>query len=132
MSLAGFFRRSRKPVKPRIESLLAAVTGYMAVNAHNDEFFPAVVAAALGESELGVLAVFGELDDEGVVMPVYLTYCVVHSLPLDEFQTRGTIKDPEYCAAGDHDVSSDEQTLRVEVAFRVNRPLLRRRMREAA
>jgi hypothetical protein len=134
MSLADYFniRRQVTGNAESVPSLVDEVVQYLVAHSAQDEFFPAIVAASLHRSELLMLVAFGELDDRGVVMPIYITYCRDHAHPLGEYPSREAVPEEEHCEIGDHEVALANETMYFEVAFRVNRTALNAFQKAAA
>jgi hypothetical protein len=79
-----------------------------------------MVASAIGESELAVLAAFSVLDDRGLATPHYGVYCASSNSPIEVFDTRDQIPAELPCEVCDAEHRTDDKSMWVEVFFTVD------------
>jgi hypothetical protein len=134
MSLPSWFSgiQRQRERSPRLSALVERVVDYMRSHPGTDAFFPQVVAAALGDTELAVLTAFGELDDAGIVKPQYGTYCRISSTPINVYDSLANVPDEEMCPDCAQVVSLGDETEFIDLYFIVDREGLARWKRAAA
>jgi hypothetical protein len=134
MSLATWFKSNRDPLKAsaRLAAITRNVIDYIAAHSDQEQFFPQILATALGESELAVLAALQVLDEKGVVRPRYGLYCARDSAPIEIYDSRSEIPSEANCEICDRELNLDEETMYVELFFVVDRSALKREERNAA